>query len=165
MDSLISTFHIDWKIMLAQAINFGIVFLALWYFAIKPIRKLMDERSHKIAEGLAQGAQNAVLLADTQKAYDEALAQARKEAADILTEAKRNADQKRAELLKVAEADVEALMKNGKTSLEAEKQKMLNDAKKELGSMVIQATEKVLTGTVTPKIDAVLIDHAVKELK
>ncbi len=165
MDSLISTFHIDWKIMLAQAINFGIVFLALWYFAIKPIRKLMDERSHKIAEGLAQGAQNAVLLADTQKAYDEALAQARKEAADILTEAKRNADLKRAELLKVAEADVEALMKNGKTTLEAEKQKMLDDAKKELGSMVIQATEKVLVGTVTPKIDAMLVDHAVKELK
>ncbi len=165
MDSLISTFHIDWKIMLAQAINFGIVFLVLWYFAIKPIRKLMDERSHKIAEGLAQGTQNAMLLADTQKAYDEALAQARKEGADILTEAKRSADLKRAELLKVAEADVEALMKNGKTSLLAEKQKMLDDAKKELGSMVIQATEKVLTGTVTPKIDAVLIDQAVKELK
>lgn len=165
MDSLISTFHIDWKIMLAQAINFGIVFLALWYFAIKPIRKLMDERSRKIAEGLAQGAQNAMLLADTQKAYDEALAQARKEGADILTEAKRNADLKRAELLKVAEADVEALMKNGKTSLQAEKQKMLDDAKKELGSMIIQATEKVLTGTVTTKIDAMLVDHAVKELK
>lgn len=165
MDSLISTFHIDWKIMLAQAINFGIVFLALWYFAIKPIRKLMDERSRKIAEGLAQGAQNAMLLADTQKAYDEALAQARKEGADIVAEAKRNADQKRAELLKVAEADVEALMKNGKTSLQAEKQKMLDDAKKELGSMVIQATEKVLTGTVTTKIDAMLVDHAVKELK
>ncbi|QQR50196.1 F0F1 ATP synthase subunit B [Candidatus Nomurabacteria bacterium] len=165
MDSLISTFHIDWKIMLAQAINFGIVFLALWYFAIKPIRKLMDERSHKIAEGLAQGQENAILLANTQKAYDEALAQARREGADILTDAKRNADQKRAELLKVAEADVEALMKNGKASLEAEKQKMLDDAKKELGNLVISATEKVLTGTMTPKIDAALVDNAVKELK
>jgi glutathione synthase/RimK-type ligase-like ATP-grasp enzyme len=82
-----------------------------------------------------------------------------------LIEVNRSADLKRAELLKVAEADVEALMKNGKTSLLAEKQKMLDDAKKELGSMVIQATEKVLTGTVTPKIDAVLIDQAVKELK
>ena len=49
MDSIISTFHIDWKIIIAQAINFGVVFIVLYIFALKPLSKLMNERAEKIA--------------------------------------------------------------------------------------------------------------------
>ena len=52
MDSIISTFHIDWKIIIAQAINFVIVFAVLYFYALKPLSKLMKERSEKISQGL-----------------------------------------------------------------------------------------------------------------
>lgn len=165
MESLIQTFHIDWKIMLAQGVNFAIVLFVLWRFAIKPLRKLMEERNSKIAHGLKEGERNTELVKETEKAYQEALTKARKEGTEILTEAKKNAEVKRAELLVLAEKDVAILMENSKKSLQAEKQKMLDEAKKELGNLVVTATEKVLAGTVTPKIDAILVDHAIKELK
>lgn len=164
MDSLIQTFHIDWHIMVAQAINFVIVLFVLWRFAIKPLGKLMAERSEKIKEGLLEGEKNRILLADTEKAYEEALAKARKEGADIISEAKKNAELKKAELLKNAEAEVSMIMKNSKDTLLAEKQKMLDDARSELGAMVVSATEKVLRGTVNSHVDHKLVEEAVNNL-
>ena len=52
MDSLITTFHIDWKIVIAQVINFGIVFAVLYFFALKPLSKLMKEREDIISKAI-----------------------------------------------------------------------------------------------------------------
>ena len=64
MDSLISTFHIDWHLIVAQLVNFAVVILVLWRFALKPLGKLMDERGQTIAGGLEnakkQGAKHVV---------------------------------------------------------------------------------------------------------
>ena len=62
MESIISTFHIDWKIIIAQVINFAIVFVVLYIFALKPLSKLMKERSEKIAKGIDDAKTNAKLL-------------------------------------------------------------------------------------------------------
>ena len=35
MESLISTFHIDFRLFIAQLINFAIVFSVLYFFAFK----------------------------------------------------------------------------------------------------------------------------------
>ena len=67
MDSLITTFHIDWKIIIAQVINFLIVFLVLYFFAIKPLKKMMAERADKISKGLTDATSNALVLENTKK--------------------------------------------------------------------------------------------------
>ena len=61
-----------------------------------------------------------------------------------MKEAKKDAESKRAELLEKAQAESQSVFAAGKKQLEAEKIKMLDDAKKELVSMVVSATEKVL---------------------
>ncbi len=48
MESLIETFHLDIKLIIAQAFNFAIVAFVIYFFALKPIFKLMDKRSNKI---------------------------------------------------------------------------------------------------------------------
>ena len=74
MNSIITTFHIDWKIILAQAVNFAIVFAVLYFFALKPLNKLMAERAEKIAKGVNDAKTNAETLTATKAEYDRALA-------------------------------------------------------------------------------------------
>ena len=62
MDSIISTFHIDWKIIIAQMINFGVVFVVLYIFALKPLSKLMTERGEKIETGISDAKKSSKLL-------------------------------------------------------------------------------------------------------
>ncbi len=144
MDSFISTFHIDWKIIIAQMINFLIVLAVLYFLAVKPLRKLMAERTETIERGLVDARKNAEVLDKSQKEYDKALAQARAEAHTLFQEGKREAEAKKAEMLELAQKDVEKMIENGKKVLESEKAKMLEDAKKEIVSLVVSATEKVL---------------------
>ncbi len=144
MDSIISTFHIDWKIIIAQAINFGIVLAVLYFFALKPIKKLMAERSEKIEGGLKDAKQNAELLKATEKEYNDVLAKARIEAHDIFQAGKVQAEESKKAILAKTQVEVEAMIASGKVALESEKTKMLEEAKKEIVSLVVKATEKLL---------------------
>ncbi|OGI45891.1 hypothetical protein A2121_01275 [Candidatus Nomurabacteria bacterium GWB1_40_6] len=144
MDSIISTFHIDWKIIIAQAINFGVVFVVLYIFALKPLSKLMAERSEKIGKGIEDAKTNATLVAKTEKEYDEMLTKAKNEADKIFQDGKKEALAKKAMMLEEAKAEVAVVIENGKKMLEADKVKMVEEAKKEIVTLAMLATEKLI---------------------
>jgi len=160
MESIISTFHIDWKIIVAQAINFAVVFIVLYIFALKPLSKLMAERSEKIAKGIDDAKTNAKLLDETREEYEAALNKARSEANKIFQDGKKEAEAKKIVMLEDARKEVVAFIENGKKTLEAEKVKMVEEAKKEIVSLTMKATEKLLGG----KLDASFNEKTVKEL-
>ena len=160
MESIISTFHIDWKIIIAQAINFGVVFVVLYIFALKPLSKLMAERSEKISKGVSDAETNAKLLEETHKEYEAALAKARNEANKIFQDGKKEAETKKTLMLENAKKEVALVIENGKKSLEAEKVKMVAEAKKEIVTLTIKATEKLLGNKINDSLD----EKTVKEL-
>ncbi len=159
MESIISTFHIDWKIIIAQAVNFSIVFIVLYIFALKPLSKLMAERAEKIAKGIDDAKTNEQLLKDTNLKYEEALTKARVEASKIFEESKKEAEKKRALMLEETKGQVVNMVENGKKALENEKVKMVGEAKKEIVSLTMLATEKLI-GNKEGSFD----DKALKEL-
>ena len=159
MEPLIATFHIDWKIIIAQMVNFGLVFLVLYIYALKPLSKLMAERSDRIAKGLTDAKENSTVLEKSKKDYEDALTKARKEAQVLFDAGKKEAEQKREAMLVSTKAEVDKMIEDGKKILEAEKVKMLMEAKKELVDLVVLTTEKV-TGTK----DANLQEKALKEI-
>lgn len=144
MEEFVETFHIDWKLMIAQIINFGLVFLVFYFLASKPLSKLMKDRTEEIETGLQNAKSNEELLKVTKKEYDEALQKARIEANTIFNESKKEAQKKREEMIENAKKEVAVMIDAGKKSLEQEKTKMVNDAKNELASLAILAAEKVM---------------------
>jgi F-type H+-transporting ATPase subunit b len=144
MESIVGTFHIDWKIIIAQAINFGVVFLVLYMFALKPLKKIMLERSGKISKGLGDAKENAALLDRTKKEYEEVLNKARIEAQKIFDDGKRDASKAKEQMMNDAKAEVDTMINTGKKTLEQEKSKMVADAKKELVGVVVAAAEKIM---------------------
>ena len=164
MDSLITTFHIDWRIIVAQLINFAVVFAVLYYFALKPLKKLMDERGKTIEGGLQNADKQKELLAAQQAEYDATLSRARTDAANLMKEVKADAEKRRAELLAAAQGESAAVLESGKKQLQAEKQKMLDEAKKELVSLVVAATERVVSSTVTGPVETKLVEDSIKQI-
>lgn len=154
MESIISTFHIDWKIIIAQAVNFGVVFIVLYIFALKPLSKLMAERSEKIAKGIDDAKTNASLLEKTNAEYEKALSKARTEADKIFQDGKKEAEAERAKMLEKAKSEVVVVIENGKKVLEAEKAKMVEEAKKEIVDLAMKATEKLIGAKVDPSFSS-----------
>ena len=144
MDAFIETFHIDWRIIIAQSINFAVVLFVLYFLLIKPLKKMMQERSSTISGGLNDAKTNAQLLLNTKKEYDDVLANARIEANTIFQEGKKEALETKRTMVENAGKEVEQMIASGKKVLESEKAKMIEEAKTEIVSLVVKATEKLL---------------------
>ena len=114
MDSLIDTFHIDWRLIIAQMVNFGIVIIVLYKFAIKPLGKLMEDRSAKIAGGLTDAKKHKELLGETEAEYKKVIAEARKESQELISVAKKDAESVREDLIAKAKTDAEKVVTQGK---------------------------------------------------
>ncbi len=160
MDAIINTFHIDWKIMVAQAFNFGVVFVLLYWFALRPLTKIMRERTEKIEKGLKDAKENAEMLNNTEKEYKETILKAKNEAHQLFQDGKKEAEAKKKQMMIEAENEVAQIIANGKKSLESEKAKMLSETKGEIANLAIKMAEKLMN----TKMDGAFDDKTVKEL-
>ena len=161
MESIINTFHIDLKIIIAQILNFGIVFAVLYIYALKPLNKLMKERSEKIEKGINDAKSNAQILNNTKIEYEEVLAKARGEADKIFQEGKKEAEAKKTLMLEKAKKEVAVMVENGKKNLQNEKVKMVGEAREEITSLSVKIAEKILGDKVNGHFD----EKTMKELK
>lgn len=161
MESIINTFHIDYKIIIAQIVNFGIVFVVLYVYALKPLSKLMKERTEKIEKGVNDAKENATILNKTKEEYEEVLVKARKEADKIFQEGKKEAEAKKIEMMEKSKEEVALMIENGKKNLENEKLKIVNEAKTEIATLSIKIAEKIMKS----KIDGNFDDKIIDELK
>lgn len=144
MESLVSTFHIDIKLLIAQIVNFAIVFGVLYFFALKPLLKTMQDRTKKIEKGIDDAKRIEEKLARTEEEYAKEIAKAKKEANLILQKADEKAEEKRKELINKTKEEIGQIINQEKAKMQAEKAQTLKEIKKEIADLVIVSIEKVL---------------------
>lgn len=143
--------EIDIKQVLLQILNFGILIVVLNKFLYKPILNMLKTRENKINDGLKAADKNLKTEADLDKQIKSEVAKARKEAANILTDAKEDA-KKQVSSIK-AEAKKEAKkesLKHEKKMQEAFEQKE-KELEKKLAKLVIATTENSLKDVLSKK--------------
>ncbi len=148
MEELISTFHIDLKLMIAQLVNFGLVFLALYFIAAKPLSKLLKDRKEEITSGLDNAEKAKKNLAEADLRKEEIVKEAKNNAKEIV--AKSQMDGK--EIIKEAK-DKATLEKDGiikEAKMDAEKEKKLTEeaVRKETAELVSSGVKKMIEGYV-----------------
>lgn len=162
MDSLIETFHIDIKLLLAQVVNFAIVFSALYFFALKPLLKIMGERTETIEKSLNEAKMIEKKLASTEEDYNLKLAQAKKEANIILEKASKQAEEKKQETITKAKEEIGLIINKEKEKMRMEKAETLKEIKKETVDLVMLALEKILDEKIDKKKSEELIKKSLK---
>ncbi len=162
MDSLIETFHLDWHLLLAQIVNFAIVFAVLYWFAFKPLAKVMAERTSKIEKGLLDAKKVEEKLNDTRAEFDKAMNEAKKQANAILEKAAVDADARKQEMIARAKEEVGQIINQERQKMQTEKAATLKEIKKEVADLVISVVEKVLEEKMDEKKDGEMIRKIIK---
>lgn len=160
MEELVKTFYIDWKLLVAQLINFFIVLGVLWKFALRPLRQTMDKRSAEIAKSLAQAKEIEKKLSQTESDYESKILQAKKESQAIIVEATTSAENQRQALLAQTKAEANKIVEQAKQQIVEEKKRLQIDLKKETASLVIAMTKKILEHFTNEKFN----DAAIKKV-
>ncbi|MFA5134396.1 MAG: F0F1 ATP synthase subunit B [Patescibacteria group bacterium] len=165
MDELVKTFHIDWKLLIAQVINFGIVLGVLWYFALKPLMKVMQKRSNDIDKSLKQAKEIEQKLSEAEQSKEKIIIEAKQEAQIIMEQTNKQAEAVKGEKLAQTRAEMDKLAAKARADLQAEKEKMLAEAKVSVADLVVAAAEKVIKKNVDTETNRKLVEDAVKEMK
>lgn len=164
-ESLLGTLGIDWKLFLAQLINFAIVLFIFWKWVVKPLGTTLTNRQERIEQGL----KNAEYTEAEKKNFEEwklaEMKKVRTEADQILRTTTDTANQIKQEAITDAQVQAAKVMEQAKASMESEKAQIMKEAKQEIASMVISASEKILRGKLDGKKDQELIADSIKDVK
>ena len=164
MTELLHKLGIDWRLIIAQMVNFFILLGLLYKFLYKPLIKMLEDRRVRVEKSIEQAKQIEENMARTTRERQEEIAKARVESGRIVEEAKLAATAHRNKLIVEAQAEAEKIVKQAQTALITEKTAMLTEAKAELADLVVATTEKVLRGAMTDAINKQYIEKVVKEL-
>ncbi len=147
MEPLLSAFGINWKLLLAQGVNFALLLAILSYFLYKPVLRMIDERREKIAEGVKTAEAAAVKLAEAQKKSDGIVGDASREAEALVKTARARAEEKGAEIVKSAESQAQSVLADAATRAEEAKRQAIKESEKEIARAAMLAAEKILRET------------------
>ncbi len=145
-----------------------VVFLILATFTMKfvwpPIVKALDERSKKIADGLAAADRAKTDLALAEKKVGEEMRRARESATDLRGVAEKQA----AQIIEDARAEAARIVLAARTAAEGEAQAAVTRAKEALreqvGLLAVAGAEKILRREINPQVHAELLANIKQEL-
>lgn len=140
---------IDLKLLIAQIVNFLVLFVLLSKFLYKPITKLLSERQEKIAEGIANAEKAAKALNNAEKESEKIREKAYKEADEILKSAKDEANKEAAEIVKKASNQAQRTLDAISKEKASFKDQTLLEVKKETSDVIILALDKIVGGELT----------------
>lgn len=144
MEQLFDTFGIDWKLLVAQAVNYGILLVVLTYVLYKPVMKTLDERRAKIAQGVKDAEDAAVKLAEADTQAGVRIAAADSEAEALVANAREAAGGEKARIVKEAEERAARLTADAEARAKESAEKALRDSEKEIARLAILAAEKAM---------------------
>jgi len=161
MSELLTNLGIDWKLFIAQLINFGILLFVLYRFAYRPVLKILDDRSEKIKKGLADAEESGKKLKEIEEKEEKVLVEAKKQAKEILEKAEEQAQVNKEEFVKIAQEESDKIIKKAQKIAGEEKDKMVTDVKSEISVLVATAVEKIVDEKINNAKDAQIINEVI----
>jgi len=154
---------INLPLLVVFVVNFIVLLIMLRLFLYKPVMKVLDER--------AKRAREAIELAEaTKKEYDQAkdevqkqIEKGRQEAQAIIGQAMQVAERLKEESRQEATKQVQVMIDRARAELEAERDKMVGDLRREFVSISIAAAEKVIKETLDRERHRKLIEETLQE--
>ena len=107
MAQLFAAFGLDWRLLVINLINFVALLAVLYYFLYGPITKMLATRREKMAEGVRNADAAKERLSEIEASRAELLAQAGRDADDVMVSARAAARERGEEIVSASQASAE----------------------------------------------------------
>jgi F-type H+-transporting ATPase subunit b len=134
-------------------IAFGIVFFILKAKAWEPILTSLKERETGIADAIASADKVKAEMALLKNENEAMMVKAREERAVMIKEAKETGDKMVADSKEKAKAEFDRIVADAQLAITQQKNAALTEVKNQVGTLVIEVAEKVLSRELSNKAD------------
>lgn len=150
--------------LLAQIINFGIIFGALSLLLWRPITTMLDTRAAKIAKGLedAQVAANARLNAEAEA--ERILAGSRADISRAIEEGRTRGEEVARQIEAEARAEAERIRAEARQAAEAERNQQLADLRGQVADIAVAISQRLIGATLDGSRQQALINDFFSKL-
>jgi len=144
MQELFSAFGVNWNLLIAQAVNFGIVLVALWYFLYKPVLAQLAKRQEMVAKSVSDAAKTEEIFSRADGEAEALVRAADSEAEKIVASAREAAQDEKTRLVKEAEERAQSIEKDAAARAQESIERARRESERDVARLAVLAAEKVL---------------------
>ena len=159
----LASLGINLPTLLAQVINFAILFGLLYLVAYKPIMRMLDERSRKIKESMEQTEYIKEQAAHAEEEAEKRIEAASRDGQELVTRAARTGEEMRQQAQQEARQDAEVIIARARTAIQRERDEAIGELRKEFADLTILAAEKVIDRSLDKEAHRQIIDKVLEE--
>lgn len=149
----------DWRMAIANLVNFLVVFWLLARFVFKPMKATLKERRDKITQGVENAQKAETELMQAQVKYDEKVSQGKQDANEIVANSRVRATALADELQAEATVQAEKILEEARAKADRERADMQHSVAEYAATLVTESVEKILRS----KIDTKESERIIKE--
>jgi F-type H+-transporting ATPase subunit b len=165
LEDLFKGLGITWSSLIAQLVNFGVLFVLLWVVGYKPLMRTFDERARKIKDSMEQAEQVKSQAAKAEEDLKKQIEVGRKEGQEIVTRAIRSGEELRQKAQLEARKDGEAIIATARTEIQRERDEAIIEIRHEFADLAITAAEKVIDRSLDKQAHRDIIDKVLEQSK
>ena len=164
IQEIFNQFGVTLPKFIAQLVLFLIVYFVLNRYAFGPILAILDERRKRIEEAHLNAEKIKKQLAEAELRYQDILRKANDDAQVLVEESRKHNEAFSKSEMDRAVKESAAIVERARQEISSERVRMVDEVKKEMISLVIKTTAKVVGKVLTPEDQKRLNDEAAKEL-
>jgi F-type H+-transporting ATPase subunit b len=145
--------------LLAQIINFGIIFFALRALLWKPILNMLDSRTAKIQKGLEDAAVAANARRNAEVEAEKIVSSARADVSKAVEEGRVRGEDVRKQIVAEANAEAEKIRAESRSAAAAERDQQLAGLRGQVAAISIAAAQKLVGESLDKKRQEALINE------
>jgi len=154
---------INLPLLVAFIVNFVILFGLLGLFLYKPVMKMLDERSKRIKESMERIEATKEEYAHAGEEVKRLISKAREDGQALVSQATQTGERLKEEAREGARKEAQVIVDRTRAELEEERDRIIDDLRREFVDISISAAEKVIKETLDKERHRKLIEEALEE--
>jgi F-type H+-transporting ATPase subunit b len=154
---------INLALLIAQIVNFLVLLAILYFFAYKPILKMLDERARKIKESVDEVQKVKDQAARAEEEFKQKIETAGKQGQEVIARAMRTGEEARQRAQVEAKQEAQVLVEKAREEIKQERNEAISELRQEFADLTIVAAEKVIEKSLDKEAHRQIIDKVLDE--
>lgn len=155
----------NWPSFVAQLGALVVLITIVIIFAYKPVKKIVKKRQDYIESNIKEAEQSKLVWQENELKSKETVLASERTAADIVAEAKKEAEKQKALTIEATEQEVLQMKKNAENDIARMELEAQEQIRKEIVNVALDASSELLGREVSSKDNVRLLEEFVEEVK
>jgi F-type H+-transporting ATPase subunit b len=145
-------------------VGFALLAAFLWGRVFPAVNKVLDERAARIQGQIEDADEQRRQAEQLRRQYEEQLASAREQAAQIVDEARRDAERVRGEVTARADEEAQQIVARAREDAEASRARVVQDLRNQVALASVELAGRIVQRELDPERHRALVDQYINEL-